>query len=772
MASTSVPLNNTNSTTIAKTVVRRLTANGISQLISNANPSLTSPTSSQPVCQVLSIRRFHIDPQFESALEGAVPCSSYAHETSAYDLVLSDGTSKTKCLLTPTFNHLIHQGILQPLRLVRVLRGRIRYDEADGSRMGVYLIDDLDVIRSPSETSVWKRRQNVDPAYLDSDDSQYEFAPSHGSRKTYVHLTRDDEVLIDDPAWHRDRHMVIKNDLLRMFGAWQEILEQDDCVQQEEDDDDFISPLAKLKYRREFAKMKQKALPKLLLKVVGKASLYCLAKKGAKKAVPYQASLMVTDGATSAVVVLWESAVQRDYFNVDVGDVIVISNYKMSLSKPNYYPLAFQDCSLEIAVNSVNPATLIEHVDPELLMDCANSKHVELAKAILDVPEREFCDRRALSQLSQRSCVSVCGMVVHLGRERREMGKDQRRWSYRWVRLQAPSTSVPLDIKIYSASQSPHFDDLCIGMVFVCTDAELVVHMRSSRRYTYCVSTRASRFQGWFHETTSNPSTRPFRETPLVQEVCEWVITADALALARGGQYEGCELWLSPTILSVAFPTPAKPIAMVEVIRVIKGLHLLETRALTVLATVSDMLYCDPASLDVVQRLNTDDGVGSSKKKQSPPRRSKRRKQNATADESKQSDTLMVGHAVHVTLPARNDLPVHENVATACLPLNAAGKPFEDNRVWSITLVGLNEEAAINVVLPSSSKGLVITDPMLRLHSVVPAQCRSSLHDIEAATTHVVECAELMRNKKFTAHIELFYSNLGVEISLRQLLLA
>ena len=192
-----------------------LTQNGIDALLSTSAEAGSSPT-----LQILGVYRLALDPTWLAA----------THETirpecgDAYDIVLSDGVHKLKCVLSTALNARIYRGWMRLHSVVRVAGWRRLMDErllGGSSQPVVVVISDLKAVRFPADGA-----GTEEPAYarvfaggviaastdLSDDVPEVTFhasaqrggdqhttdeAPLLGKRRHYLRLDSDDVLLTE-----------------------------------------------------------------------------------------------------------------------------------------------------------------------------------------------------------------------------------------------------------------------------------------------------------------------------------------------------------------------------------------------------------------------------------------------------------------------------------------------------------------------------------------------------------------------------------------------
>ncbi len=95
------------------------------------------------VLQVVQLYRYLIDDYFHTRTGIATTAQMFA-----YDLVLSDGRFKTKCLMDPSFNQLVNKGHLRVNTIINVLDGHKYADELTVGAIKYFQVTRLEIVDS------------------------------------------------------------------------------------------------------------------------------------------------------------------------------------------------------------------------------------------------------------------------------------------------------------------------------------------------------------------------------------------------------------------------------------------------------------------------------------------------------------------------------------------------------------------------------------------------------------------------------------------------
>ena len=95
------------------------------------------------VLQVVQLYRYLIDDYFNTRTGIATTAQMFA-----YDLVLSDGRFKTKCLMDPSFNQLVNKGHLRVNTIINILDGHKYADELTVGAIQYFQVTRLEIVDS------------------------------------------------------------------------------------------------------------------------------------------------------------------------------------------------------------------------------------------------------------------------------------------------------------------------------------------------------------------------------------------------------------------------------------------------------------------------------------------------------------------------------------------------------------------------------------------------------------------------------------------------
>ena len=321
-----------------------LTEGGAALLHGGQASAPRTADSRRPVLQVVELQRFALGDQFfDQSGEAQRPeCMD------GYDVTLSDGAHKIKCLLSTALNPLVYEGWLQLHGIVRVESWRNARDELDmaGTRPAIVVLTKLDT-RTPVQgmtgdmPALMRGPIGADPSWLPTllppdGEAATELTrplPLFGVRKHYLRLDSHEVLLTRDWAAHdyQDHEWVMESDGHEH--------------QRPEDFSDFASLAAARGREEQQARVadqhpavpprrgKRQTLP-LLGRIESKGPLRFFGKLSEARPQPYAAqfSFWLTDSssAESTQVTVWNRMCALSYATLEVGDAVLIENYKWS----------------------------------------------------------------------------------------------------------------------------------------------------------------------------------------------------------------------------------------------------------------------------------------------------------------------------------------------------------------------------------------------------------------------------------------------------------
>ncbi|KAG7223303.1 hypothetical protein INR49_015659 [Caranx melampygus] len=360
-----------------------------------------------------------------------------------YDVTVTDGVWRAKCLVHPCLNHLVHTNTLRTGTDISITQCSFVYNEKilghgyiciEKLTCGAEASVVLSRIKDASSLPILVKHGMERSVLLQSD------VPLQVSRKHYLSLWNN-----DDP----------EGDI------WTLGPPPSDTVLD-------VSKITLLSSLESSFRGSWKPLP-LLVRIIHKSRLRYYGKFGLKIDYPYQAYFEVADQSGTMSLVLWNELCPEFYQRLNVGTVLYLQNYSLKQSYLNrsrpqmdHHRMKNFD-SVEICLNPRKPASVITVV---------SSKSV-LPQWGLPEVSYNFITRSELEKLTDNSACDVIGLVTFVGRVERVKSKGnkgpEKYWTYRWVHAVDGTSNQPFILEIFSSSQPEIFSGICPMTYLVCT---------------------------------------------------------------------------------------------------------------------------------------------------------------------------------------------------------------------------------------------------------------------------------------------------------------
>lgn len=270
--------------------------------------------------RVLDIYRYIIDSRFPSE-------ANNQPDGDAFDVVITDGRLKAKCLLHPSFNTLVYSNTLHKDSVISISECWLCRCEGIMDAQAFVILRGLEVIgctvdEGPSELEI--------EFCEDSTENEKDQVPLGSYRGYYLPLWNDQDPF--GSIWNRNPDLQLKKRI------------------------DKIITIAELDM---FWQTISRPYPVLVARVVAKSRLNHYGKSSDNKAkFPYQALLDIEDRTATASVCLWNSCCPLLYRSLHMGDVVIIANYgvsrKLSQRSKTVYGGSIST-QIEVSINSSNP---------------------------------------------------------------------------------------------------------------------------------------------------------------------------------------------------------------------------------------------------------------------------------------------------------------------------------------------------------------------------------------------------------------------------------
>ena len=282
--------------------------------------------------RVLGVYRYTVDKSFP------IPSSGLTY---AFDILITDGRYKTKCLLSPTLNFLVYEYKLRETAIIAVTECRSLIDEESLEQAPLVILQGIEVLNSAPATTLDRDGASTDLEFCsNSTANEKQEIPLAASRGYYL------------PLWNEEDY----------FGSiW---LTNPDLSPSKP-----IANAITISDLDSFWRTLPRPFPALIGTIVSKTRLNHYGKSSDdKRRYPYQFYLELEDRTATVSVCIWNSLCLLLYNYLQVGDVVAISNYRVSRrfgSRSNAVYNTSDAVMTEISLNPLNPAALVYKISPE-----------------------------------------------------------------------------------------------------------------------------------------------------------------------------------------------------------------------------------------------------------------------------------------------------------------------------------------------------------------------------------------------------------------------
>ncbi|XP_028321895.1 RPA-related protein RADX [Gouania willdenowi] len=495
----------------------------------------------------------------------------------SYDVTVTDGLWRTKCLLHSSLNQLVHVNTLRTGTDITITQCSFIYNE---HRLGHgYLCIEklrcaagrsalLSGVNDPSSLPVLVKQGMERNVVLHSD------VPLQVSRKHYLSLWNNEDP--EGDMWSSDPPH--PNTVL---------------------DVSSVTLLSSLE--SSFTNIR-KPLP-LLVKIIHKSRLRYYGKFGLKIDYPYQAYFEVADKSGTMSLVLWNDLCPQFFQRLKVGSVLYLQNYSLkpsysNRSRPQMDHLHMKSfSSVEICLNPRNPEADITVVSPKSV----------LPQWGLPTLSYQFTTRAELDQLPINSACDVIGLVTFVGRAERVKSKGNKGpdkyWTYRWIHAVDGTSDQPFILELFSSSQPDVFTQICPMSYLVCTQMR-VCRVDGSLLYLTS-SCETETF------TTGCHKGQPYVSDPKVKSFIQWTKTqkdnAVLLRTAIGGHY--CYPHPPNVFTQAGVPAQVPLVAAAELKQELENLQYREHKRLAIQGQITAICYMETTeSRGTKQKEGSNDG--------------------------------------------------------------------------------------------------------------------------------------------------------------------
>ena len=471
-----------------------LTANGIAQLKSRKHPS------APPVAVTLrveSLHRFLIDAKYQTITTVAAPIaadpdiqpdgaaadgssssnpaahvpSPLDHSDSGYDAVLSDGSVRSKVLLSPSLTPLVEQGGLLPGTVVTCYDSCVRYDETVIGGAGFVLVRALKIRRRESEEEQ-RAAAAADVRWGSAEGSrERQPRPLISSRSYYLSLWNDGSL-----EWEPEAAPPAQPEEEKAEGQGGEEAQAVSVsgFHIHDHQESLITIIGAVSGDYTGSQT-------LIARVVSKSRVVHFGKVSSSAAAPFFFELLLLDATGTVKASVWNSLVSVYYRQLQVGQVVALSGFRLRGRQDKE--------EVELSINPYNPTGSIavvqqsewEVLEPPLPPVPFTLTGVEAARFVADGQH-----------------VDLCGVCVWCGPMQREYSRAHHQfYCHRFLLLADDGGSnSAVAVKLYANSQDAAVAALQTGDVLLITNAQTVTtrELSSSRdqRSVYAQSTQFS----------------------------------------------------------------------------------------------------------------------------------------------------------------------------------------------------------------------------------------------------------------------------------------
>ncbi|XP_078660798.1 RPA-related protein RADX-like [Branchiostoma floridae x Branchiostoma belcheri] len=449
---------------------------------------------------VLAVYRYLLGADFEGET-GEDP----GEAQDVFDVVVTDGLHKIKCLLSPKLNHLVHRNELCAGCQVTLHDLTLRYNEGDVAGDSFIIIKDVK-FRTGTFSS-------DDPVAIP--DWSNALPPETGHRPL---TSRWGHYL---PLWNNE-------------DPYGEQWEQHEG--KENEDHDPYADIDRIELNRLASKYKNmsRPYPAVVGRVLARARVHHYGKPGKdKEKWTYQGYIELGDSSGTASMVLWGSTVPALYNQLEVGAVVRVENYTVRhsftlRSRPALHNNQLPCLNIELNINSRKPAAVVtvvprEHVDPE--WELPDVKY-------------NFVRSTALAGTEDQAIVDVLGLSTFVGRwERLRRPNCPQFWQSRWVHIKDETSAEPMVLQLFATSQPDIHDNITAGHIVVATHMR-VMHStvgRDKKKFVYLTTTRESQVY-----TTGFHGYHGYRSEQALHDLADWLQSGKARECALSAVIGGC----------------------------------------------------------------------------------------------------------------------------------------------------------------------------------------------------------------------------------------
>ena len=477
--------------------------NGVDTLSDNSRPMIENVN-----VQVLQIYRFLIDDEFE--VRAGIVLDDETTTLFGYDIVVSDGRLKTKCLLHPNLNRLINRGELRVASIIHVVRAVGHVDELTVGASRHVKLEDVQVLQhSTNNIFVRLPADRLSFRGIETSERVRTSRPLFSAQLFYMPFGNED--CMSSAEYHlQNLPNVLMADQFNMANSWKAEIT---CQKIDISVADFV-PVGQLTLQDIMNASTNPSNTPLVARVVSKSRLLGLVNGRRRKKCPFYFCLELMDGTVDHPlrIMVWETLCPRYFSCIRPGHIIRVKGYR--LGKKNGQGIE------EIKLNPGGQAR-IELLQPKhfqlfqdsqiltkLLEDRFGWAHLsnrrgQTFKQTKDIPLMNRSDmsdgigdgsfgivgvlsfvgatsrvRRRASQNNIENNGELLEMYVGNGSTLKDGSVDAEFYERRWIKIRDGTSGFDLPVLLYTNSQPEIFQGLGAGDFIALTNLAL----KSSRR--------------------------------------------------------------------------------------------------------------------------------------------------------------------------------------------------------------------------------------------------------------------------------------------------
>ncbi|XP_066300335.1 RPA-related protein RADX-like [Branchiostoma lanceolatum] len=449
---------------------------------------------------VLAVHRYLVGSDFEGET-GEDP----GEEQDVFDVVVTDGLHKIKCLLSPKLNHLVHRNELCAGCQVTLHDLTLRYNEGDVQGDSFIIIKDAK-FRTGSFSS---DDPGAIPNWSNALPPETGHHPLTGRWGHYL------------PLWNNEDP----------FGEQWEQQEGE-----EDENNDPYTDIDRLELNKLASKYKtmSRPYPVVVGRVLARARVHYYGKPGRdKEKWTYQGYIELGDSSGTASMVLWGSTVPALYKKLEVGAVVKVENYTVRhsfalRSRPDLHNNQLPCLNIELNINSRKPAAVVTVVP---------GNQVDPAWDLPDV-KYKFVRSVELATTADQAIVDVVGLSTFVGRwERLRRPTCPQFWQSRWVHVMDQTSTKPVVLQLFATSQPGIHDNITAGHIVVATHMRVMQSTvgREKKKFVYLTTTRESQVY-----TTGFHGSHGYRTEQALHDLADWLQSGKARQCALSAVIGGC----------------------------------------------------------------------------------------------------------------------------------------------------------------------------------------------------------------------------------------